>query len=158
MAAMPVGDAARIGEERAVGTRQQRADAAQIGELDRVASPQRRQRQVERGEVDREIGAVRDHTEQYGLALRRDLLAREQGCPRRSSVADMDEVLAPPDRHEAARRIGQALGEPSRLLAAMTGSIDHGVGVEIGLFHFRPTVAQSHATGQGRPCSAARST
>src|SRR6185437_5522463 len=100
-------------------------------------------------QVDGEIGAVADDAEQRRLAAGTDdLVTGEEGGARR--VAGDDEVLAAPNRDEAARRVGEALGEPRRILAAMPDAVQPAGGIEIGLFHR----CADTGTGRGRGASA----
>src|SRR5690348_1554474 len=87
-------------------------------------------------QVDGEIGALADDAEQRRLAVGSDdLMAGEEGGARRRPVSGDDQTLAPPYRDEAARRVGEALGEPCRILAEVPDAVQPAGGIKIGLFH-----------------------
>ena len=95
------------------------------------------ERRFDRREIDREIGALPAQAQQHrsrrvGAATARRAAANARGA---APLAAQHQVLAAPDRHEAACGIVEARGQPGRVLAPMRGAVE-AAGIEIGFAAF----------------------
>ena len=141
MAAVPVGHAAGIGQDRTLAREQERADLAQVDELAELL-----QRHILAGDVDGEIGRALDIAQEDGMVGLVDDGARHHALQehRLGIAAALHQVLLGVDRNEASRTRRGELDHALVVLALMAGAVDFsaGIGISGSLLHRPRTVPQ----------------
>src|SRR4029453_16132720 len=154
-AAMPVGHAAGIGQDRPLAREQERADLAQVDELAEIL-----QRHVLAGDVDGEIGRALDVAQEDVVVGLVDDGAGHHALQehRLGIAAGLHQVLLGVDRNEASGARRGKLDHALIVLALMAGTVDFSAGIRVsGSLHRRGRYTQASAwASTSATCTACR--